>query len=100
MTDHTPGPWHARAAIRANEFIITSQSGGYAPLAKVKGDKRSTLADAEANARLMAAAPDLLDALLEMLIACPDLEKDNAIVKAVDMATAAIGKAITVTRNL
>jgi hypothetical protein len=100
MTDHTPGPWFARAAIRADEFIITAQSGGYAPLARVKGDKRSTLHAAQANARLMAAAPDLLEALLEILVACPDLEKNDAVVKAVDMATAAIGKAITVTRNL
>ena len=88
MTDHTPGPWFARAAIRSDEFIITAESGGYAPLARVRGDKRSTLPAAQANARLMAAAPDLLDALLEMLVACPDLEKNDAIVKAVQKVLA------------
>ena len=62
---HTPGPWRMRAAIKADEFEIRDEnsSGGYAPIAKVKGDKRSTIEQAAANARLIAAAPDLLEAL-------------------------------------
>jgi hypothetical protein len=54
-----------RAAIKADEFEIRDEnsSGGYAPIAKVKGDKRSTIEQAAANARLIAAAPDLLEAL-------------------------------------
>jgi hypothetical protein len=57
MTKHTPGPWHYREG-RNGEFIITCESGGFAPLARVKGDKRSTLKNAKANACLMAAATD------------------------------------------
>jgi len=90
---HTPGPWFARPAIRSGEFNVTAQSGGFAPLAKVKGDKRSTLDDALHNARLMAAAPDLLAALLAMLEHCPDLEKNGEIVHAVKLARAAIERA-------
>ena len=89
----TPGPWFARPAIRSGEFNVTAQSGGFAPLAKVKGDKRSTLDDALHNARLMAAAPDLLAALLAMLEHCPDLEKNDEIVHAVKLARAAIERA-------
>jgi hypothetical protein len=94
---HTPGPWHSRPAIKPGEYTVTAESGGFAPLARVKGDKRSTLTAAHANARLMAAAPDLLEALLTMIEACPDREKNDAIAQAVDMALGAIGKAITVT---
>jgi hypothetical protein len=90
---HTPGPWFARPAIRSGEFNVTAQSGGFAPLAKVKGDKRGTSADALHNARLMAAAPDLLAALLAMLEHCPDLEKTGEIVAAVKLARAAIERA-------
>jgi hypothetical protein len=72
MNKHTPGPWFARPAIRSGEFNITAQSGGYAPLAKVKGDKRSTSAQALHNARLMAGAPDLLQALKDLLQATPE----------------------------
>ena len=63
---HTPGPWRMSAAIRWDEFDIrdAGSSGGYAPIAKVKGDKRSTLEQAAANARLIAAAPELLEALM------------------------------------
>lgn len=89
----TPGPWFARPAIRSGEFNVTAQSGGFAPLAKVKGDKRGTLDDALHNARLMAAAPDLLAALLAMLEHCPDLEKTGEIVHAVKLARAAIERA-------
>lgn len=65
MNKHTPGPWHFRAAIQEGQFVVRDRksSGGFADIARVKGDKRSTLAQAEANARLIAAAPDLLDAL-------------------------------------
>lgn len=46
-----------------------------------------------ANARLIAAAPDLLDALTLMLDECHDTERDDAIIEAVTKARAAIAKA-------
>ena len=61
---HTPGPWRINTAIRAGEFDVkdANSSGGHAPIAKVRGDKRRTAKQALANARLIAAAPDLLEA--------------------------------------
>ena len=65
MSKHTQGPWHFRKdTIREGRYFIRVQSYGYAPLATVLGDKRSTLKQSEANARLIAAAPNLLDVLL------------------------------------
>ena len=63
-------------------------------MARVRGDKRSTLKNAEANAQLMAAAPDLLAALYAMLAANydPELTQTN-IVQSYDMARGAIAKA-------
>jgi hypothetical protein len=75
-------------------FSVSAQSGGYAPLAKVKGDKRSTLKQAEANARLISAAPDLLAALYAMMESCfdPALIEGKAY-EAFDLARDAIAKA-------
>ena len=89
---YTAGPWRCHKG-NHGEFLISSQSSGYAPLARVKGDKRSTLKEAEANARLMAAAPDLLIALYAMMEHCYDPDRDDAIVKAFDLAREAIAKA-------
>lgn len=47
----------------------------------------------EEYARLIAAAPELLEALQMMLNNCHDLEKDDAIIAAVEAANAAIAKA-------
>jgi hypothetical protein len=93
--NHTPGPWSFHEASRSNEFVIRDHgsSGGYAPIAIVKGDKRSTLAQSAANARLISAAPFLLEALAEMLVHCQDEERNDDIARAVYKARAAILKA-------
>ena len=63
MNKHTPGPWFAFVD-KGQTIIRTSRtSAAFSPLAVVKGDKRDTLKDHEANAKLMASAPDLLEAL-------------------------------------
>ena len=59
---YTPGPWRCHGG-HHGEFLVSCESYGFAPIARVKGDKRSTLKDAKANAHLIAAAPDLLTAL-------------------------------------
>jgi len=93
--NHTPGPWSFHEVSRSNEFAIRDygSSGGYAPIAIVKGDKRSTLAQSAANARLISAAPFLLEALTEMLVHCQDEERNDDIARAVYKARAAILKA-------
>ncbi len=59
MTDrqsstHTPGPWHV------DDESYNSIRGAGLTIALVQGD---TIGEIAANARLMAAAPELLDAL-------------------------------------
>ena len=93
--NHTPGPWSFHEVSRSNEFAIRDygSSGGYAPIAIVKGDKRSTFAQSAANARLISAAPFLLEALAEMLVHCQDEERNDDIARAVYKSRAAILKA-------
>jgi len=56
---HTPGPWRVIAQ-RHTEDIWTDESHGSVKVAECAGMDKS------ANARLMAAAPDLLEALREL----------------------------------
>jgi hypothetical protein len=61
---HTPGPWklHERtrkAVVGASGYVVAA-CGGYA---NNKRDPESLEAELEANARLIAVAPDLLEAL-------------------------------------
>lgn len=69
MTDskHTPGPWQAMPVAEhstTGQTIIVLNYDGY-PTAFVPGwtDNPETTSEAQANARLIAAAPDLLAAL-------------------------------------
>ena len=62
-TQHTPGPWEtSRDAVPAGHVQITVYEF-------VSGDRVATVFQNEANARLIAAAPDLLAALEAMLAA-------------------------------
>jgi hypothetical protein len=88
MTDkHTPGPW---------ELIAPHQTSGWG-LCVGSGEQITAripaYAGREADARLIAAAPDLLEALKAMLEVCYDLERDDATVTAVSAARAAIASA-------
>ena len=69
---HTPGPWHTRKPEESNGYVwinpIDGCCGEIATAWPVKTD-----AEAEANARLIAAAPDLLDAL-QALYALPEYD--------------------------
>ncbi len=57
---HTPGPWHIGHARAHGECFITSATGKLTIANSVWGADN---AEAEANARLIAAAPELLEAL-------------------------------------
>jgi hypothetical protein len=68
-TQHTPGPWAVyRAVQNEGEFIIHQGATDIAVT-------RWALGDCNANARLIAAAPDLLEILGDIL---PWLEKAEA----------------------
>lgn len=56
---HTPGPWERRHLTIMGQ---TSVQDAYQKVASVHNDK--SLENAEANARLIAAAPDMLAALV------------------------------------
>ena len=96
MSGHTPGPWAAtrdtenssKFFIKPSTFWQRGRTFGYKPLAVVDLDKRmAASSSAAANARLIAAAPDLLEALQGFI------EGAEAIGWNTDKARAAIAKA-------
>jgi len=100
MSKHTPGPWYSlKDTLHEGQYFVRVQTYGYAPLATVRGDKRSTLKQSEANARLISAAPDLLEALKSLLWYVDQLEMvvysadDNGTHEEVAKAKAAMAKA-------
>ena len=62
MSKHTPGPWHIDPAAEydAAEYDINAKDSD---IASVWQDNKSDDQEAEANANLIAAAPELLEAL-------------------------------------
>lgn len=94
MAEHTPGPWHLE--VEADALHV------YSPVEEVlhftdAGWDESTRATFEANARLIAAAPDLL-AALEDALSCVAICPDHGVVPGAradryDAARAAIAKA-------
>ena len=74
----TPGPWESRGgAVRPAKGI--GSTGGYSPILSAQHDKRMP-DNREANARLAAAAPELLEALQLLLrqVPEPSLQGDYA----------------------
>ena len=93
---HTPGPWHLSDETNP---LITNDSGSV-DVAQVfmysEGTVGSLRPNAYADARLLAAAPELLDAMREMLHQFADHEQydeDGHDTAAINKARAAIAKA-------
>ena len=85
MSKHTPGPWTFDNEL---EFICTDTPPyGEWDVAKVN----IVRAEAKANARLIAAAPDLLETVKRLREMCADFGAKTAC----DIAEAAIAKATT-----
>lgn len=81
-TKHTPGPWRAdRRSILA---------GNVRCIAEVYSGAAESLAQADANKRLIAAAPDLLDVVIRLLREDADGEFTIGLI---EDARAAIAKA-------
>jgi hypothetical protein len=88
MSDHTPGPWEVGQY--GNSFIVTAKANSY-DVAVVRNIGNE---DNEANARLIAAAPELLAALQRYMEVCPaDEDTTAAFQEAANNARAAIAKA-------
>lgn len=93
MTSHTPGPWHLSDEVNP---LITNERGNV-DVAQVffydDGTVGSLRPAAYADARLIAAAPDLLEALKACESALFGLGEDYRIDSAWAKARAAIAKA-------
>lgn len=66
ISKHTPGPWTLDD--RGYKYIVSKSGNGYITrdICRLDGSTMAALAQ-EANARLIAAAPELLEALEELL---------------------------------
>lgn len=80
MSKHTPGPWRYSVSDYDGEFVITGSNEGGGSVLPILGRTHNWPRNAEANARLIAAAPDLL-AALKRYVAATDhaclVEGDN-----------------------
>jgi hypothetical protein len=72
MPDHTPGPWSVIPTPydpdHTHKIMYDCVHEGWRRIGAVGGVFAKDSDEAEANARLMAAAPELLDACKELLI--------------------------------
>ena len=96
---HTPGPWRFNTILTASENhrgwnIVCDHkfNGGFVGTVspKIKEERGNASAEGLANARLIAAAPELLEALQGLLNALPSATSHPAI----KAARATIAKAI------
>ncbi len=77
-TKHTPGPWHAAINVRGFDSQVVGSNG---LICEVYGRGNPRNFGSTENARLIAAAPDLLDALQrceELLSSITDIRSDLA----------------------
>ena len=88
MSKHTPGPWEASHDIGAN-CVATITSGWV--VVPIGADPNKF--DAKADAQLIAAAPEMLEALRAMLASGLPNDKDANGIDATQKAIAAINKA-------
>lgn len=91
MATHTPGPWSVRFENRAT-YIVTAGNVIVSAIINVPGGDREQDGINEANARLIASAPDLLTALRE-IVAVYDRGHVPDIGAAVERSRAVISKA-------
>lgn len=94
MSKHTPGPWQIRGEADDITIFVPIAHGLCFEIAQsiggqVRGKKFDDFKEVEANARLIAAAPDLLEALHDLLcnVADPPARKRARI--AIEKATGA-----------
>lgn len=88
MAEHTPGPWHIE---RGERLVTTKAIVIHGPQYKQSGDLGPVAFATTPNATLIAAAPDLYDALAELLEIAEAGEHPSTL--AWGMAAAALAKA-------
>ena len=96
-TSHTPGPWRIKCGFpyRGGDINIVNRAGDYVCLVGGEQTTESEVARLDADAILIAAAPDLLEALqfLYSHIAVQYTDEDLATLPQCIKARAAIAKA-------
>jgi hypothetical protein len=95
---HTPGPWVIRTAATYRSQIETVGGKGKPDVVARITTPRGGAEASDANAHLIAAAPDMLSALLlvdrvRLLLTPDDAEEDRWVREALDALDAAIKKA-------
>lgn len=91
---HTPGPWEIRKAGNGDRGISAPGTGIFIEaFAEIRHSGEGAYDECDANARLIAAAPDVLSALKLLLADVKDYEPWQRPCHAVDVAEAAIAKA-------
>jgi hypothetical protein len=96
MSKHTPGPLAIRELSDTHEITINSTRGNFNDcgfLLAVMEDTEIECDEVKANSRLIAAAPELLDALRELLAASVPTGEDTRTDRAMAKAKAAIDRA-------
>ena len=92
MSKHTQGPWAVRDIPTGQRYIGPSQDGGAPSVALVLSRVNVPDERLAADARLIAAAPELLEALRN-LVEEQDANEGHATAATYDKARAAIAKA-------
>jgi hypothetical protein len=94
MSKHTPGPWFCQERFLTIYNMSGGTSGLTCAIAKVVTEQSGSEA-AKTNARLIAAAPDLLDALKEFVLwgECSPDDRMSQPANTLKLARAAIAKA-------
>ena len=92
MSGHTPGPWKLKLGKGIQYTYLVADKKGQ-DIANWAHYPNATKAQTKANARLIAAAPELLDALREAYAAMEPMHHEPVVSEALDAARAAIAKA-------
>ena len=93
MSEHTLGPWEASEGHPSDIWHVDMPSRGYSVVVSRAGeDWDMDVEEVQANAHLIAAAPELLDAL-ETLLLSTERDDINFRVRAMEAAREAIAKA-------
>lgn len=101
MSGHTPGPWRINDAARSPPPKVkvwspsaAESAGGEFEMGWVAElSRKRPQSEREANARLIAAAPELLDALRDLVGAIAEMKLEMAGHVSLEEARAAIAKA-------
>lgn len=102
-SNHTPGPWEIEDRKDGGRTVVDSAGRSITFTPQFEGAAARSIEEAIANARLIAAAPDLLDAIVEMIM----LADEGAFIDLADVEAtpvsrklrAAIAKAQAVSRE-